>query len=195
MVRFIFLVLLTILLIVRLFVKVLKWYCWDKSRFHHKDLNNFCIESVCGFLTQVLWAIPDSFGQKFVKIKVLFLSHFRKTIEDKLVFLKYRIEIFFFQQTLPFVCPRDRRSGDILFFVLSVILSFRHFVILLFCKSVWNLNFADNFWTVKARALIIHMGILWDKNSPWVPTSMTLWSWPWSMAYFLNTLTLFITFI
>ena len=57
MVRFIFLVLLRILLIVRSFVKVLKWYCWDKSGLHHKDLNNFCIESVSGFLTHVLWAI------------------------------------------------------------------------------------------------------------------------------------------
>ena len=70
-----FLVLLTILLIVRSFVKVLKWYCWDKNGLHNKDLNNFCIESVSGFLTHVLWAILFYLFQIFCQDKsVVFIT-------------------------------------------------------------------------------------------------------------------------
>ena len=37
---------------------------------------------------------------------------------------------------------------------------------------------ADNFWTMKARALIFHMNIPTGKTFPWVPTSLTFWPWP-----------------
>ena len=84
-----------------------------------------------------------------------------------------------------FLCPRDRRPGAYCF-VLSVLLSF--------CHSPWNLNIANNFWTVNARALIFHMSIPCDKIVPLVPLFYTLWPWPWSLTHFLKTLTLLITF-
>ena len=84
-----------------------------------------------------------------------------------------------------FLCPRDRRSGGILF--LSC-LSFCHYVIL---SSSLKLQLANNFWTVSARALIFHMSIPCDKT---FRGYHYLWPWPWSLTYFLKTLTLRITF-
>ena len=46
-----------------------------------------------------------------------------------------------------------------------------------------NINLANNFWTVSARAFIFHMYILWDKTFQWVPTILTLRPWPWSLTY------------
>ena len=51
----------------------------------------------------------------------------------------------------------------------------------IFFNIVVNFNFASNFWTLSPRALI-------------VPIFFILWSWPWSLAYFLKTLTLIIIF-
>ena len=90
-----------------------------------------------------------------------------------------------------FLCPRDRRSEGILF--LSC-LSFCHSVILSFCPLLWNLNLANNFWTVIAIDVIFHMNIPCDKTFPWVPLFFTLVPWPWSFTLFLKTLTLLITF-
>ena len=61
------------------------------------------------------------------------------------------------------LCPRDWRSGGILF--LSC---------LLFCHSLWNFNLADNFWTESARALIFHMNIPRDKTIIFYPVTLTL---------------------
>ena len=41
-----------------------------------------------------------------------------------------------------------------------------------FCHSLsrpplWNFNLANNFWTVSARALIVHLSIPCDKTFPW----------------------------
>ena len=97
--------------------------------------------------------------------------------------------------------PRSKIGGHIVF-VLSVILSFCHSVILSFCNSVilsfcpplWNFNLANNFSTVRARALIFHMSIPCDKTFLWIPLFLTLWPWPWRLTYFLKTLTLWISF-
>ena len=66
-----------------------------------------------------------------------------------------------------------------------------------FCP-LWNFNLAtcNNFWTVSARALIFHTSIPCDKTFPWVPVLLflTLWQWPWSLAYFRKTLTLLLIF-
>ena len=69
-----------------------------------------------------------------------------------------------------FLYPRDRRSGGILF--LSC-LSFCN-SILLYCPRLWNFNFANNFWTVSARALIFHMSIPFDKTFLLVLNLLTL---------------------
>ena len=82
-----------------------------------------------------------------------------------------------------FSCPWDWRLQGILF--LSC---------LSFHKSVWNFNLANNFWTMKTRALIFHMGIPSCKTFQRVPTSFTLWPWPWSLNFFQKTLTLLINF-
>ena len=47
---------------------------------------------------------------------------------------------------------------------------------------------------MSVRASIFQMSIPYDKTFPWVPTFFTLWPWPWSLTYFLKTLTLLITF-
>ena len=39
-------------------------------------------------------------------------------------------------------------------------------------------------------ALIFHMNTSCDMTFPWIPTFLTLWSWLWSLTYFLKTLTL-----
>ena len=56
-----------------------------------------------------------------------------------------------------------------------------------------NFKIANNFWTVSARALIVHMSIPCDKTFLWVPLFFTLWPWHWSITLFLKTLTLLIT--
>ena len=66
--------------------------------------------------------------------------------------------------------------------------------ILSFCPPLWNLNLANNFWTVRARALIFHMNISCDKTFPWGALFFTLWPWPWSLTHFLKPLTLLMTF-
>ena len=55
--------------------------------------------------------------------------------------------------------PLRLKIGGHIVFVLSVILSF--------CPTLWNLNLANNFWTVSARALIFHTSIPCDKTSQW----------------------------
>ena len=90
-----------------------------------------------------------------------------------------------------FLCPRDRRSGSILF--LSC-LSFCYSGILSFCPPLWNFNIAYNFWTVCARALIFHISfhviIPFRGYHYFLPCDLDLGVWP----IFLKTLTLLITF-
>ena len=72
---------------------------------------------------------------------------------------------------LIFLCPRDRRSGGLLFLsFLSLILSF--------CPPPWNFNLANNFLTVSARAFIFHMHIPCDKTFTFLQLFLTLWPWP-----------------
>ena len=47
-------------------------------------------------------------------------------------------------------------------------------------------NFVNNTWIVSARALIFHMSIHSYRSVVWKPTVLTLWPWPWSLAYFIN---------
>ena len=47
---------------------------------------------------------------------------------------------------------------------------------------------------MSCRALTFHLNIVSGKTFTWVPTFLTLWSWPWSVTYFLKSLTLLITF-
>ena len=54
-------------------------------------------------------------------------------------------------------------------------------------------DLANSFWSVSARALIFHMGIPCDKIFPCIPTFFTLWHWTRSFAYFLNKLSMLIT--
>ena len=49
-----------------------------------------------------------------------------------------------------------------------------HSVIQSFRKFVWNFNLANNFSTVKARALIFHLSVSSAKTFPWVPSILTL---------------------
>ena len=57
-----------------------------------------------------------------------------------------------------------------------------------------NFNLLNNFWKVSARALIFYTSIPREETFLWVPLSMTLWPWPWSLIHFLKTLTLVMTF-
>ena len=59
-------------------------------------------------------------------------------------------------------------------------------VILLFCPPFRNFNFAYNFWTVSARALIFHMSIPCVKTFQCVSTFFTLWPWSWRLTLFYN---------
>ena len=61
-----------------------------------------------------------------------------------------------------------------------------------FCPPLWNFNLANNFWTVSARALIFHMSIVSGKTFSGLPLFLTMWAWPWSLTYFLKTLTLLV---
>ena len=75
------------------------------------------------------------------------------------------------------LCPRDRRSGGILF--LSC-LSFCYYVILSFWPPLLN----SNLLTVSARAFVFHMNILCDKTLfvgtiiYCLPCDLDLWVWP-----------------
>ena len=68
------------------------------------------------------------------------------------------------------------------------------------CRSFWNsvlnFNFANNFWRVGARALILHLIISGDNSflHNHIRTFFILWPCPSSLAYFSKTLTLIITF-
>ena len=84
-----------------------------------------------------------------------------------------------------FMSPRSKIGGHIVF-VLSVILSF--------CPPLLNVNLANNFWTVSARALIFHINNSCDKTFPWVPLFFTLWPWPCSWTHFFENFNLLITF-
>ena len=74
-----------------------------------------------------------------------------------------------------FMHPRDRRS-----------------VCLSFYPPLWKFNLANNFWTVRARALIFHMSIPCDKTFPWVSFFLH-WNLTLEFDPFLETLTLLIT--
>ena len=58
----------------------------------------------------------------------------------------------------------------------------RGILFLSFCPPLWNVNLANNIWTMNARALIFHINIPCDKTFPWVPLFFTLW--PWSLTHF-----------
>ena len=94
------------------------------------------------------WALP------YKSCEMLYLLLFQYTSIS--IVLRYYNAAF-----LPhcwFLCPRDRRSGGILF--LSC---------LSFCPPLWIFNLANNFWTASSRALTFHMNIPCDKILPWVP--------------------------
>ena len=55
-----------------------------------------------------------------------------------------------------------------------------------FWPIFWNFNLTNNFWTVSARAMIVHISIPCDKTFPWVPFFFTMWPWPWSLTIFEN---------
>ena len=63
-------------------------------------------------------------------------------------------------------------------------------VMLSFCPLLWNLNLANNFWTVSAKALIFHVNIPCDKTFLWVPIFLTMWPWPWSLNHFFENFNL-----
>ena len=93
--------------------------------------------------------LPDSFGHKFAKLRVLFLSYFLKNFWRKAFFLKYRTGIYIY-------CYLSSRH--------YANLSFCHSVILRFCYSV-NLSQTLTLlitFTASARALIFHMNIPCD---------------------------------
>ena len=79
-------VLSTILWISRSFEKVLERYCLDKSGLHHANYINQFLFRFCERVSQTRFIgnsflpLPDIFVHKFAKIKVLFLSYFRKNL-------------------------------------------------------------------------------------------------------------------
>ena len=82
-------VLLTILLLVRSFVRGLKLYCWDKSGLLHafKTISAQMFSAFFShtFIGNYRFFLPlsDSFGHNFTKIKVLLLSKLVKTFGGK----------------------------------------------------------------------------------------------------------------
>ena len=60
-------------------------------------------------------------------------------------------------------------------------------VLKLFSLSPWNLTFFQNFniatcnkfWIVCSKVLIFRKSIFCKEAFSWVPTSLTLWPWPW----------------
>ena len=54
----------------------------------------------------------------------------------------------------------------------------------LYCHFVLIFNLANNFWTMRPRTLIFYVSILGDKTFLWVPTFLTLWSWPYRFFLF-----------
>ena len=152
----------------------------------HKELKGYihCAKGLNYFSS-----IFSSLNKKFTVIWNHFIIFF-DGINQQRWYINLRIVLiyhwdFYSPKLRNFLCPRDRRSGGILF--LSC-------VILSLCHSLWNFNLANNFWTLNARALIFHMSIPCDKTFPWVPLFMTRWPWPWSLTHFLKFLTLVITF-
>ena len=47
---------------------------------------------------------------------------------------------------------------------------------------------------MSAKALILHMNILWDKAFSWEQTILTLWPWPLTFDQLLKNFILLITF-
>ena len=69
-----------ILLIVRSYFKVVKLYRWDKCKSKHFLHIRFCQHISPSLYTgNSFLPLPDIFGHKFAKVKVMFLSYFRKT--------------------------------------------------------------------------------------------------------------------
>ena len=101
-----------------------------------------------------------------------------ETLTLLITFKQWVPELWYF--TWVFIVIRPF-SGTIIFNPVTLTLEFD----LLFK----NFNLAKIFWTVSARALIFHMSIPCDKTFLWTPSFLTLWPWPWSLSYFLKTLT------
>jgi hypothetical protein len=77
------------------------------------------------------------------------------------------------------LCPVSKDHGHIVFWP----------VCLSVCK---NFNIGHIFWMASDMAFISYMCVLYDKTFLLVPNFLTLW--PWSLTYFLTTLTLAISF-
>ena len=82
----------TILVFVCSFIRVLKYYCRDKTALHHANVNNHYINSVSTNPTQI-WSfvpLPDSFSHNFAKIRVLMLSYFPNRLNFRRISLVFK---------------------------------------------------------------------------------------------------------
>ena len=96
------------------------------------------------------------------------------------MYINLKVPVIIMSPHSSFLCPRDQRSGGILF--LSCL---SYSAILSFYPPLWNFNLANNFWTVSAIALIFHMNIPCDKTFLWecgyyyfLPCDLDLGVWP-----------------
>ena len=105
----------------------------------------------------------------------LSLTHFLKTLTLLIIFELWVLELWYFSW---------------IFLVIRPFSGYNYFLPCDLDLVVWpifeNFNLANNFWAVRARALIFYMCIPCDKTFPWVPLFFTMWPWPSCFTYFFE---------
>ena len=123
-----------------------------------------------------LWQ-GHSMGTNIFYLVTLTLICLLKTLTLVITFEQWMLELWYF--TGVFLVTRPFRC-------------YQHFLPLEFNLFSKNSNLANNFWIV--ITLILHMNISCDKVFQYILIFLTLWPWPWRLAYFVKTWTFLITF-